>query len=335
MKIIKLLFNGTCWIITIALVIYWTHKFSLNENLCTIDFKKYYQDKSDVYPVLSLCFNDPFSSNKFEVLGKGTNKTSYLQFLEGNVFSLNMSTINYNHVSMDIRDYIVEYWIMWRNGSSTTNSVVYGRRHWVTSNFSGFLGTSFYKCFGIHVPPDKHIEQFSVLLRNDIFPSKNRPMSLEFFTLIHYPNQIMRSKKSYKFSWPERKTNNSYSMRFIINSVEVIRRRKTGSRPCDENWKHHDDSIILKHINNAGCQPPYLKPSKKIRACSNAYEMKKSKFTIHKIENKDFPLCKEMSKALYTYEEGELVSTSWGGENNFWAGLSFYDADFKEIEQTR
>ena len=48
MEIIKIAFNGTCWSNTIAVVIYWIHKFSLNENLCTIDFKKYYQGNSDV-----------------------------------------------------------------------------------------------------------------------------------------------------------------------------------------------------------------------------------------------------------------------------------------------
>ena len=61
-KKLSLVFHGVCWIATTSVVSYWIYIFSLNEDLCVVDYKKYYQEKTDHYPVLSLCFENPFSS---------------------------------------------------------------------------------------------------------------------------------------------------------------------------------------------------------------------------------------------------------------------------------
>ena len=76
-------FHVICWTVTLAVISYWLYIFSLNEDLSIVDYKKYYQSKSDVFPVLSLCLRNPFSKKNLRMTGAGINETSYLHFLEG------------------------------------------------------------------------------------------------------------------------------------------------------------------------------------------------------------------------------------------------------------
>ena len=54
----KKFFRSCCTIIATILIIYWIHAFALNEDLCIVDYKRYYETEHDVYPSLSLCFRN-------------------------------------------------------------------------------------------------------------------------------------------------------------------------------------------------------------------------------------------------------------------------------------
>lgn len=334
-----LFFDGICWSTTVTVIFYWIYIFSQNEDLCIVDYKKYYQDKTDVFPVLSLCFRNPFSNKKLGMSSAGINDTSYLEFLEGKYFSPEMLAIDYKNITMDMSEYLVRYWVNWRNGSYETKSLENKNDKKIfISTYAGFRldgHYKFYNCYGMQMPSDKQMSAFYVQLRNTIFPSSTGPTSYDFFTLLHYPNQLLISMKSVKYTWPKHQTNNTYETKFTINLVEVIRRRNKDNRPCDEEWGNHDDNLLVKHTNNAGCRAPYQDPSVTIRNCSNTYEMKQARFKLRKDDYGAFPPCKAMEKIIYTYEETDLSSTEWEGKGNFWVGIHFIDQNFKEIVQTR
>ena len=53
--------------------------FSLNEDISLVEYKRYYEKKTDVFPALSLCFSNPFSASKLRQAG--LSSTSYFKFL--------------------------------------------------------------------------------------------------------------------------------------------------------------------------------------------------------------------------------------------------------------
>ena len=265
----------------------------------------------------------------------GINETSYLNFLDGNYFVPEMLTIDYKNIKLDIPNYVVEYWIQWRNGSSETYYFKNDGRKLFISSYDGFWFQGFYNCYAMQVPPDEQVQIFTVLVKNNIFPSGNGRQDYDMMTLLHYPNQLLTSLKTIKYVWPIRETNDNYVMRFRIEGVEIMRHRNKGSHPCNNNWENYDDDVIVKHSNTVGCRAPYLDPSTDIAPCSTKDQMKKARLTLRTDEYGTLPPCRAMEKIYYTYEESELKGTEWEGTGHFWAGIYLFDQQFKEIIQTR
>ena len=66
-----------CWFATIAIIIYCIYIFILNEDLCTIDYKTYYEEKMDVFPELSFCLKNAIVSRK--ILQKLQNEQQWVK----------------------------------------------------------------------------------------------------------------------------------------------------------------------------------------------------------------------------------------------------------------
>ena len=129
-------------------------------------------------------------------------------------------------------------------------------------------------------------------------------------------------------------------MRFIVNAMEVIRRRNKRSQPGDEDWENHDQNIILKHTNKAGCRASYQYSSTGIRTCSTKEDMKTARFFFLRSDDYNtIPPCRSMDKLIYTYEEDDLNLTEYGSKyavkGSFWIGIYLFNEKFKEIVHTR
>ena len=106
---------------------------------------------------MSLCFKNPFT---FDGYDEKINQSSYLKFLQGTYFAPEMLSVNYDNITDDMSIYITEYYIRWRNGSSTLYPVSNDSPKLVSLSYNGFFHGSFFKCYAIQVPHDKHIEAF-------------------------------------------------------------------------------------------------------------------------------------------------------------------------------
>ena len=330
-----LFFHVICWTATVTVISYWIYIYGLNQDLSVVNYKKYYQSKDDVFPVLSLCLNNPFSEENVGLKSAAFNKTSYLKFLEGSYFVPEMLDINYENMSIDMSEYVVKYWVEWRNGSSETHSVKNGKRELFTLSYAGFRRTTFYNCYAMQVPPNKQIQAFAVLLKSNIYPSGIRPVYFGMMTLLHYPNQLLRSMKTVKYVWPKRETNVTYDMKFYITGMEVMKRRSKGGEHCNMDWENDDDSLIVKHTNTVGCRAPYQNPSSNITKCSTKDQMKEVLFKLRADDYGTIPPCKSMEKIDYKYEEADLTGTSYSGTGHFWFSIYLFNPQFKEIVQTR
>ena len=81
-NIMMALFSFVCAFATISMSIYWSYQFSLNEDLCLVDYRHFYKGKDDVFPTISMCLMNPFL--KKNLAEDGVNQSTYLQFLKGN-----------------------------------------------------------------------------------------------------------------------------------------------------------------------------------------------------------------------------------------------------------
>ena len=334
---IEIFFSCICWITAISFTAFCLYIFSKNEDLCTVRFIKYYTSQEDVFPSLSLCFKNPFAEKHLGTNTNEVNETFFLHFLKGKYFVPTLASIEYENVTTDISKHIVEYWIQYRDGYTSDLHHYFENESNVIfdTSYVGFWSGNFYQCSSMQVPPDENIQAFFVLLSDKIFRSGQMSGDYGFLTFLHYPNQLLRSSQFVKMDWPDRKTNDTFVMRFKINAVEVLRRRNKGNEPCNEDWANYDGNMLVTHTKAVGCKAPYQRPNADIKPCISKDEMKKSMFQIRADDYGQIPPCKSMEKVLYTYEQHTFGDDSeWKGVGEFWVGV-YFGQDFKEITEVR
>ena len=78
------IFHLICVVLTFSIIGYWIYKFTLNESIVSLEYKNFYDTSEDVYPLMSLCFKNPFKKD-------GENKTDeeydqlMKKYLSGNI----------------------------------------------------------------------------------------------------------------------------------------------------------------------------------------------------------------------------------------------------------
>ena len=344
-----LVVHFVCWAGAIALTGYWIYEFKLNKDLCTVDYKKYYDGEKDVFPVLSICFRDPISMERLKRLSPGINQSLYIKFLSGKVFMPNISLIDYPKVILNLTDHIAEDFIRYRNGSYLSVHPEYlndsnygdnvsnnhGKREF-SSNYGLFLGSTFYNCYDLSVPHDKDIHGYYYRMNNTIFPFGIRHQRDNFGAILHYPNQMYISSYR-KFEWTRpREEIDSYMMKFHIRGVEVLRRRQKWNRPCNANWEDHDSYIRNNYLKTLGCRPSYIKSVEGVPICSTKVQMNE-RFYLRPDDYGVLPPCQEMKNIWAWYEEStiDLEKETWGRKGISWISIIFSEEDFKQISEIR
>ena len=344
-----------CWFATIAIVIYCIYVFILNEDLCTIDYKTYYEENTDVFPVLSLCLKNPISEKKLKRYNSTFDVSSYIDFLDGNTFDSKMLEIDYENVIKNLSDYIEPTWIDYRNGTflnlhprnndifpkaMNVNKVLHPATGIFPSSnafFSYYLDNVFLNCYRLTVPQDKNIRAYYFGVDNSIFKDGIRSnTNYDLVTFLHYPNQMLTSISTMHYFWPQdRNANDIYLMKFNVRGAETLKRRQKGRRPCNENWSDFDNEIKRAHANIHQCRPPYLNFPKHIPICSNQRQIKKAKFIFRADGYGVSPPCTSMEKIHYEFEESAIEDNSWAIKGRFSIMIMLDHTSFKEISQTR
>ena len=335
-KVYMYIFSIICVMATFGMCGYWVYKFYLNEDSTLVNYKKFYQDEDDIYPTLSLCLQNPFL--KKELAKYGANESLYLAFLKGERYSREMAVINYTRVTIDIASFIKAYRIYYRN--NTFHSFESGltsndKKKLMTNSFNGIADSYqlFYKCFSLEMPKIKDMKIFRVLLSNKIFPNGTRPSKYGLKTFVHLPKQFLLSGYTEKWIWPARTSNEGYKMRFLLDSIEIVtKRKKSGSTCGEDNWKRYDDWVIKLHQNITKCNNPYLNSLEHLSSCDSTELILESAISNTLVESKNYEKpCKTMEMVRIQYVE----STVEDEKEQFWFSIAFPKNRFKEIIQTR
>ena len=145
-KFFRLIFDVVCWASAISIISYWIYLFTLNADLSVVQYKSYCNDELHGFPILSLCFKNPFNSTKLRKINKQLNDSSYSDFLKGKYFSQEILQNDFNDIIFDISDYVVEDWVEWRNGSYKSYSHKKYSSFKINPTFAGFWRDEFYNC---------------------------------------------------------------------------------------------------------------------------------------------------------------------------------------------
>ena len=349
------LYQYICWFATIITVTYSIYIFILNEDLCTIEYKTYYEEKMDVFPELSFCIKNAISETKLQQYSSKFDIASYIDFLDGNIFDSEMLKIDFESVIKNLSDYIEPTWVDYRNGTflnlHPSNNNVFPKAmnvnkvlHLPTGNFpfsnaffSYYLDNAFLSCYCLTIPQNKNVRAYYFGVDNSIFEDGIRSKTnYDLVTFLHYPNQMLTSISTMKYFWPQdRKANDTYIMKFNIRGAETLRRRQKGRRPCNENWKDYDNEIKREHAKIHQCRPPYMNFPQHISICSNQSQIKKAKFIFRSDGYGVSPPCTLMENIHYDYEESTIEDVSWAYKGRFSIMITLDHTSFKEISQTR
>ena len=145
---------------------YWFYKYEIEDkDVGVVDYAQL-SDEVDVdFPAISLCLEDPFNwtllDKKLKELSLNMSVELYWQYLAGELYNDAFEQIDYDNVTIDLRQYFRAAVITWRNGSYGTLGKFKTLPPYLTAAFnltgsvhhhkvfSGFQSLSFLKCFMI------------------------------------------------------------------------------------------------------------------------------------------------------------------------------------------
>ena len=333
-------FQIICVIATICLGAYVIRQYVMDEDLTEVSFKKFHEDKDSIYPEISICLTDAYLGDQLKEIGEEINGKTYKKFLNGELWDDRMAQIDYDNVTLDIRDYILETCIRqkFKGGhcepfEAKTTTFVHQIR----------------KCFTIHNPEKKSILYVEAKLNATIFPSSIRPTGHAFVLRFPFPHQLFRSATSTFLNWPDRtNSSKSFLMDFRIRNTHVLRRRQNKpSKPCLD-WNNYDELVFEEMLEEVGCRPMYWNKPTSHPTCK---EKEKMKMFVDKFyeryfpidtNHRDIPPCLEVQYIKMSYKDlppntlDTRNNTSGGSQGNwFKIRLWYRSPTFMEIKQVK
>ena len=175
------IFQVVCILISLGLAGFWTYKFSLNEDISKVEYKEFFKDLEDVYPLMTLCFRNPFI-NAYKDHMLESDRLNLEKMMSGNI-SVSLEHFDYDNRTFHLSEYVTSYYIRWRNGSTVTYPSLQYKWNHVYESYSGLWREEFYKCFSLE-NPNNQVAAMSILVSNEVFPNGTRPLMFDFFCYV-------------------------------------------------------------------------------------------------------------------------------------------------------
>ena len=118
-KIVQFVFKVFCFIAVALMISYWFYKFDNDEDICLVDYQPFKKVKDIAFPVLSMCFPDPFIDEKLKEIGSDITGTAYVEYLRGEEIDERFTNIDYSNVTISLADYFITTVVRWKNGSTS------------------------------------------------------------------------------------------------------------------------------------------------------------------------------------------------------------------------
>ena len=339
---IKVIYKISCIIAVIILGIWNVYLYSLDEDFVQINSRVFNGKPDSVYPSVSFFFYSPYINEAFQKYGNKISSSDYIQFLQGNQWRKELADIDYNDVTIDIKNYFLGFDIHYDDQSRIIyNSTIPKNSEWKPPYSSS--NSSFGKMFTVDIPfqKDMQLRQLEIKLSTKIFSDELRPSKVTindgmdgFLLFFHYPNQISAVKRFMKSTWPVREKNDSrtYSMSFTLKNIEVMQSRNTWKQVCLKGLPNIDKIVGKSYFAKLPtCQPPYSYTPSNRKRCNNKEDVKKwhEATMFYHLSNNNLidPPCRSLEKLEFDYNEYDYPEV----EENY-ITISFYFVETKYRE---
>lgn len=326
----KVLFEVFCSLVVISMISFWMVKYFKDEDLCLVDYKSIQDFEDESLPALSICFYNPFIESKLRQIDQTINGTSYLEYLRGNIFDEKFKRIDYENVTLNLKQYVALITVGWKNGTtmdylpSEAQEIVQ-----VEATFNGFIYGAFTHCFGTVVNDTykKDITYVANFYKRDDVLDALLVRRGNAFLILHYPNQFLLTPINIKeFTLESNRTSNPV-ISYAVQSVEILKRRNKRRDHCTPGFINFDE-IVAKSNE---CRPAYLTKYKDIPLCSSQKKINQSQYDISARNNKIYTKpCASLSKIDFTYS----TDSNWKDDTDFGIAL-IYPEQSKIISQTQ
>ena len=275
-------FRTICIATTGALFLRGGLKYFEDESSSLVKYRSFFQDrKRDIYPTLSLCFHTSgpksglYDGAKLNETYAIEDPVEYQRFLEGTIWDDSMLEVRYDDVTFDIKDQVENISVIGSDGRKIYTWDTKDERTNDTTRTSDFPSKSsqrfplytsyrhgYQKCFSLDLSIDvmphihRHLVNAVGIALKDI-----RIPDVDIQYIISYPGQILRGLTiEAEISWGQRITSGDLKAKyFLIDVIEVFRKRNTFHESCNKNGKMYDDTVLREIIRMANCRPPHWK----------------------------------------------------------------------------
>ena len=274
MKIIRYIFNFSCFSIAFGMTVFWCIKFFMDEDLCKINFKPFDTSFSNGgYPMFSFCFFDPFIASKLREYEPTLSPVLYSEILSGDRSYNGSKEINFDDVTIDLAQFFVSDAITFKNGTIAHGAYPNFLNNLPQVTYADFYEKTewFIKCFGLKID-HKDVMTADFGFNSSIFLN-NIPNG--YFSVVpHLPNKITIIRNSGKIIRIDRMTNQEYKLYISLDQVEILKRRNKTSEPCVSDDLNYDDTIFNDHLRVIGCKAAYHNSSRNWKICETAEKIK-------------------------------------------------------------
>ena len=305
-----------CLICALVLTFWCVSEYAKNNEISEVSFHRFNSNEEEQqYPSMTLCVADSYKEFEFSKFNDSSiNSKLYSKFLAGKHWNIDMFSVEYDLVTIDIRDYIIGSCMLTIDASSDCHEFSH-IEHYARINNAGVR-----KCFSFKFDAKGTIDETFIAINNSMYPNGVRPTQIgRLLIMFHYPDQIITALKNIFYKWPLRHDpmDEYYSMLFSISNVEILKRRRNGREECHD-WKHYDSTTIEDVMRSVGCRPPYWKSRLDLPPCRSQKELTNLgvQYRAKKLQEDKFqkyvPPCIEITKMDVKFEE-ELGENAHSG----------------------
>ena len=307
-----------CFTVTIGTISWCLYNFVLNEDVSSIQFKEFQSQPEHVYPSVSFCVINPLLDEKLKEYGTDITVKSYQSFLKGLDWDDKMDAIDYDNVTLDLNDYILDYTVLY--GNLTRSKVNFdtagpdiGWKPPYTSH-KDYRG----KCFSIEIPYQRNqaIRNIRLNIKKEVFKNRARYTYKDWTKdntrsiIVIYLNYVQQciGTNIWKSNFPIRNSNpwRGYTMEFTIGNIEVVQRRNKVQQRCLNGFPNYDRDKVEWVIKTVGCRPPYWRSFTRQRTCNTTKELQ-DMVRLYKDARVKSPLdyvpCRSIETLQYNYAE--------------------------------
>ena len=298
-------------------------KYLENKDTSSLQFEKFQNVKTNVYPSLTVCFkvdaqhlfedltrkDGNFTSQDLASVLKGqpelvANKTKADEILSNVIEMRDGNKIYSNATNGLIVGYEEDYFVHQRSEVIRKNQIIESNKLLTNSSlfFLSYQGPEI-RCFTRNLKYEAGLVIRSERMFLDLTSLKQLGLSYTYI-YVHYHHQLRRTLESPSLviRTPTEYNNKTEFMQIRIKTIRVFRKRPNSKEPCDENLLNDDREWMRAVSKYVGCIPVYWK-----HIVSNYYHLDHSM-------GQDAPIC----KTFHTYKQiySNFITNKWNSTAN-------------------